>query len=55
VVVAEVRSHAQRLATAAKEIKALVEASTDTVEAGASLVANAGSTMGEIVQSVPRE
>jgi len=42
VVAAEVRSLAQRSATAAKEIKALIETSTDTVEAGASLVANAG-------------
>ncbi len=54
VVAAEVRSLAQRSATAAKEIKALIETSTHTVEAGASLVADAGSTMGEIVQSVRR-
>ncbi|RKE39792.1 methyl-accepting chemotaxis sensory transducer with Cache sensor [Paraburkholderia sp. BL23I1N1] len=54
VVAAEVRSLAQRSATAAKEIKGLIETSTHTVEAGASLVANAGSTMGEIVQSVRR-
>jgi methyl-accepting chemotaxis protein len=54
VVAAEVRSLAQRSATAAKEIKALIETSTHTVEAGASLVANAGTTMGEIVQSVRR-
>jgi methyl-accepting chemotaxis protein len=54
VVAAEVRSLAQRSATAAKEIKALIETSTHTVETGASLVANAGSTMSEIVQSVRR-
>jgi methyl-accepting chemotaxis protein len=54
VVAAEVRSLAQRSATAAKEIKALIETSTHSVDAGASLVANAGSTMGEIVQSVRR-
>jgi methyl-accepting chemotaxis protein len=54
VVASEVRSLAQRSATAAKEIKALIEASTHTVETGASLVANAGATMGEIVQSVRR-
>jgi methyl-accepting chemotaxis protein len=54
VVAAEVRSLAQRSATAAKEIKALIETSTHTVDTGASLVANAGSTMGEIVQSVRR-
>ncbi|HEY2023491.1 methyl-accepting chemotaxis protein [Paraburkholderia sp.] len=54
VVASEVRSLAQRSATAAKEIKALIETSTHTVETGASLVANAGATMGEIVQSVRR-
>ncbi|MDE1182261.1 methyl-accepting chemotaxis protein [Paraburkholderia sp.] len=54
VVASEVRSLAQRSATAAKEIKALIETSTGTVEAGASLVSSAGSTMGEIVQSVHR-
>jgi methyl-accepting chemotaxis protein len=54
VVAAEVRSLAQRSATAAKEIKALIETSTHTVETGATLVSNAGSTMGEIVQSVRR-
>jgi methyl-accepting chemotaxis protein len=54
VVAAEVRSLAQRSATAAKEIKALIETSTQTVQAGASLVSNAGTTMTEIVQSVRR-
>jgi len=54
VVAAEVRRHAQRSATAAKEIKALIETSTQTVQQGASLVSNAGATMGEIVQSVRR-
>jgi methyl-accepting chemotaxis protein len=54
VVAAEVRSLAQRSATAAKEIKALIETSTGSVDAGAELVASAGSTMGEIVQSVRR-
>ncbi len=32
----------------------MIETSTDTVDTGAALVANAGSTMGEIVQSVRR-
>jgi methyl-accepting chemotaxis protein len=54
VVASEVRSLAQRSATAAKEIKALIESSTHTVDQGATLVANAGSTMSEIVQSVRR-
>jgi methyl-accepting chemotaxis protein len=54
VVASEVRSLAQRSATAAKEIKALIETSTHTVDQGAALVANAGATMGEIVQSVRR-
>jgi methyl-accepting chemotaxis protein len=54
VVAAEVRSLAQRSAAAAKEIKTLIEASTGSVDQGASLVANAGKTMGEIVLSVRR-
>ena len=32
----------------------MIESSTNTVDQGAALVANAGSTMGEIVQSVRR-
>jgi methyl-accepting chemotaxis protein len=54
VVASEVRSLAQRSATAAKKIKTLIESSTHTVDQGAALVANAGSTMTEIVQSVRR-
>ncbi len=54
VVAGEVRSLAQRSAEAAKEIKALIGASTDRVEAGAKLVQEAGSTMEEIVASVRR-
>ncbi len=54
VVAGEVRSLAQRSAEAAKEIKSLIGSSVDRVEAGARLVADAGSTMGEIVDSVRR-
>ncbi|XAH25654.1 methyl-accepting chemotaxis protein [Xylophilus sp. GW821-FHT01B05] len=54
VVASEVRSLAQRSAEAAKEIKRLIGASGDKVEAGASLVQTAGSTMGEIVGAIHR-
>ena len=54
VVAAEVRLLAQRSATAAKEIKALIGASVDKVETGAKLVQGAGKTMSEIVGSVQR-
>jgi methyl-accepting chemotaxis protein len=54
VVASEVRSLAGRSAEAAKEIKALIGASVDRVEAGSRLVAEAGSTMTEIVSSVQR-
>jgi methyl-accepting chemotaxis protein len=54
VVAAEVRSLAQRSAQAAKEIKGLIGASVDKVDAGSRLVADAGTTMGEIVNSVRR-
>ena len=54
VVAAEVRSLAQRSATAAKEIKALIVASVGQVEAGNGLVEAAGQTMQEIVGSVKR-
>ncbi len=52
VVASEVRSLAQRSAAAAKEIKQLIDESVGRVEAGATLVSRAGSTMDEIVQSV---
>jgi methyl-accepting chemotaxis protein len=54
VVASEVRSLAGRSAEAAKEIKGLIGASVDKVETGSRLVAEAGSTMTEIVGSVQR-
>jgi methyl-accepting chemotaxis protein len=54
VVASEVRSLAQRSATAAKEIKSLISDSVERVEGGSRLVAEAGSTMQEVVQSVQR-
>ena len=48
------RNLAQRSAQAAKEIKGLIGASVDRVEAGSKLVADAGATMSEIVGSVQR-
>ena len=54
VVATEVRSLAQRSAAAAKEIKALIDDSVGKVEDGSKLVAQAGSTMGEVVASVQR-
>ncbi len=54
VVASEVRNLAQRSAEAAREIKVLIGSSVDKVEAGARLVQDAGSTMGEIVASVQR-
>jgi methyl-accepting chemotaxis protein len=54
VVASEVRSLAQRSAGAAREIKALIAGSSERVEAGNHLVAEAGQTMGEIVVQVRR-
>ena len=54
VVASEVRSLASRSAEAAKEIKALIGASVDKVDAGSRLVTDAGTTMSEIVDSVKR-
>ncbi len=52
VVAAEVRTLAQRSATAAKEIKSLIGDSVEKVDAGSKLVDDAGKTMSEIVSSV---
>ena len=54
VVAGEVRTLAQRSATAAKEIKELIDNSVERVNAGSALVRKAGDTMGEIVSSVRR-
>jgi len=52
VVASEVRNLAHRSAAAAKEIKGLITDSVERVEAGVSLVDQAGKTMSEIVASV---
>ena len=52
VVAGEVRSLAQRSASAAKEIKGLIGASLAHVDAGSKLVGEAGGTMTEIVVSI---
>ena len=54
VVAAEVRNLAQRSATAAKEIKALIGDSVEKVDAGSKLVGQAGVTMDEVVASIKR-
>jgi methyl-accepting chemotaxis protein len=54
VVASEVRNLAQRSASAAKEIKALITDSVDKVDSGSRLVGQAGATMEDIVQSVRR-
>ncbi|HJV03280.1 MAG TPA: methyl-accepting chemotaxis protein [Burkholderiaceae bacterium] len=52
VVASEVRSLAHRSADAAKQIKALIGASVERVEAGSQYVSAAGDTMRDIVNSV---
>ena len=52
VVASEVRTLAQRVTGAAKEIKSLIEASVDKIDSGGAKVEQAGATMNEIVGSV---
>jgi len=52
VVASEVRNLAQRSAAAAKEIKGLIDASVNEVQAGSRLVDAAGMAMGDILTSV---
>jgi len=54
VVATEVRSLAQRSASAAREIKTLIDDSVGKVDAGTRLVDQAGATMNEIVVSIQR-
>lgn len=54
VVASEVRALAQRSASAAKEIKGLIDDSVSKVDGGTKLVAEAGQTMGEVVSSIQR-
>ena len=54
VVASEVRNLAQRSASAAKEIKTLIDDSVGKVAVGSKLVDEAGSTMNDIVASVQR-
>jgi methyl-accepting chemotaxis protein len=54
VVASEVRSLAQRSANAAKEIKTLINASSEKVESGTQLVRDAGTAMTDIVAGVER-
>ncbi|WP_029462776.1 methyl-accepting chemotaxis protein [Serpentinimonas barnesii] len=52
VVAAEVRALAQRSSQAAREIKALIDASVQQTAAGTAQVHRAGQTMAEVVQSI---
>lgn len=54
VVANEVRTLAQRSATAAKEIKTLIGASVEQIQAGSNQVDQAGSTIEQVVQSIQR-
>ncbi len=54
VVAGEVRTLAQRSASAAREIKALIESSVDQIAAGNALVREAGGTMERVVGRIQR-
>lgn len=54
VVAAEVRNLAQRSASAAKEIKTLINDSVEKVDRGTQLVDQAGKTMSEVVSAIER-
>ena len=54
VVAGEVRTLAQRSATAAKDIKGLIQSSVARVDAGTNQVAVAGERMSDIIQSIRR-
>ena len=54
VVAGEVRALAQRSANAAKEIKALIQASSERINEGARQAGDAGSTVGEAVTAISR-
>jgi methyl-accepting chemotaxis protein len=54
VVAAEVRSLAQRSAEAARQIKTLIQASVERVEAGSRQADDAGHTMAEVVEAIKR-
>ncbi|MET0267731.1 MAG: methyl-accepting chemotaxis protein [Duganella sp.] len=54
VVASEVRNLAQRSAAAAKEIKELINTSVNNINTGSALVAQAGTTMDQVVVSVSR-
>ncbi len=52
VVATEVRALAQRSASAAKEIKSLIDDSVGKIDSGRTLVEQAGTTIGEVVASI---
>ncbi|MBN3793208.1 methyl-accepting chemotaxis protein, partial [Burkholderia sp. Ac-20353] len=54
VVAGEVRSLAQRSSAAAKEIKALIDASVERIRSGSTLVDDAGRTMTDVIGAVQR-